>query len=195
MEIQLTFADFAVTEVRFRKHFRLAPEETWNDQMVPLAEFLDLEEADREGRFPFVWSVDRHQKLCRLMVAQPLVESCEDRRNFWNMLRSIARVGEAQISQEDVEARIRRDLVGRIAAGFMRLAGDDLEQATVNLVQSDQMPAVGESESQAGAAPDNDEFMSPWIEYEAMYVVRRVHQIEPADIRVQSGRQSRHQGR
>ena len=37
MELPMTFADFAATEIRFRKHFRVAPQETWNDKMVPLA--------------------------------------------------------------------------------------------------------------------------------------------------------------
>ena len=31
MELPMTFADFAITEVRFRKHFRMAPPDTWND--------------------------------------------------------------------------------------------------------------------------------------------------------------------
>jgi pyruvate-ferredoxin/flavodoxin oxidoreductase len=34
-KLPMTFADFAATEGRFRKHFRKAPPETWNDAMVP----------------------------------------------------------------------------------------------------------------------------------------------------------------
>ena len=51
MEIPMTFADFAVSEVRFRKHFRMAPPDTWNENMLPLAEFLELPADEREGRF------------------------------------------------------------------------------------------------------------------------------------------------
>ena len=39
LEVPMTFADFALTEGRFRKHFRKAPQEAWNDDMVPLHEF------------------------------------------------------------------------------------------------------------------------------------------------------------
>jgi hypothetical protein len=39
----MTFADFAATEARFLKQFRKAPPETWNDAMVPVAEFLELD--------------------------------------------------------------------------------------------------------------------------------------------------------
>jgi pyruvate-ferredoxin/flavodoxin oxidoreductase len=59
MEVPLTFADFAVTEARFRKHFRKAPPDTWNENMVPLAEFLELVAEAREGKFPYIWSVDK----------------------------------------------------------------------------------------------------------------------------------------
>ena len=48
----LTFADFALTEGRFRKHFRKAPPETWHDDMLPLADFIQLDADEREGWFP-----------------------------------------------------------------------------------------------------------------------------------------------
>ncbi|HMP31329.1 MAG TPA: hypothetical protein PKD85_17115, partial [Saprospiraceae bacterium] len=34
MEVAMTFADFAITEGRFRKHFRKVPRDAWNDNMV-----------------------------------------------------------------------------------------------------------------------------------------------------------------
>jgi pyruvate-ferredoxin/flavodoxin oxidoreductase len=48
MELSVTFADFAITEARFRKHFRQAPPDTWNERMLPLDEFLALNHDDRE---------------------------------------------------------------------------------------------------------------------------------------------------
>jgi pyruvate-ferredoxin/flavodoxin oxidoreductase len=35
MSLPLTFVDFALTEARFRKQFRMAPPDTWSDAMVP----------------------------------------------------------------------------------------------------------------------------------------------------------------
>ncbi|MBL7650075.1 MAG: pyruvate ferredoxin oxidoreductase, partial [Candidatus Hydrogenedentes bacterium] len=43
MDVDMTFADFAITEGRFRKHFRQAPRDTWNDNMVILSEFLEMD--------------------------------------------------------------------------------------------------------------------------------------------------------
>ena len=122
MELPLTFADFAITEARFRKHYRIAPPDTWNENMVPLVDFLDLDAADREGKFPYIWSVDRKQQLSRLLVDSTIVESCEDRRDFWTMLRALAGVGKPEITREEIEADVRRDLAGRIGAALVDLA-------------------------------------------------------------------------
>ncbi len=37
--------------------------------MVPLAEFLELEEDDREGLFPYIWAVDSKNRLMRVLVS------------------------------------------------------------------------------------------------------------------------------
>lgn len=118
----MTFADFAITEARFRKHYRTAPPDTWNDSMVPLHELLELAEDDREGKFPYVWSVDRKQKLARLLVDKTMVESCEERRDFWQMLRALAGVDRPEISRADVEAEVRQEVAQRIAGRLMQLA-------------------------------------------------------------------------
>ena len=90
MTLPLTFADFAVTEARFRKQFKKAPADTWNENMVPIAEFLELSKEQRNGKFPFVWVIDKNHTLGRLIVAQPVVKACEERRDFWKLLKSLA---------------------------------------------------------------------------------------------------------
>ena len=59
MKHPVTFADFAVTEGRFRNHFKKAPPETWNDSMVPIADFLQMKSTERENKFPFVRVLDK----------------------------------------------------------------------------------------------------------------------------------------
>jgi pyruvate-ferredoxin/flavodoxin oxidoreductase len=52
MDLPMTFADFAATEARFLKHFRKAPPETWNESMVPVAEFLELDPTSAKANSP-----------------------------------------------------------------------------------------------------------------------------------------------
>jgi pyruvate-ferredoxin/flavodoxin oxidoreductase len=128
LEIPMTFADFAMTETRFRKHFRTAPPDTWHENMVPLADFLELAQEGREGRYPFIWTLDKQQHLSRLLVDKAMVQSCEERRDFWIMLRAMAGEGLAPESPaENLEETVRRQVVSNIASGLLKLAGGGAE--------------------------------------------------------------------
>jgi pyruvate-ferredoxin/flavodoxin oxidoreductase len=160
MELPMTFADFALTEARFRKHFRKVPRNAWNDNMMLLADFLILDENEREGKFPYIWAVDRNQKLNRVLVAKPIVESCEERRDFWLMLRDIAGVEIEKPQEENLEEKIRNEVVGNIAQGLMKLAGGDgngiLKMAMEKPTETNGV--------QANEKPSNGEYMAPWLE-------------------------------
>lgn len=172
MEIPMTFADFAITEIRFRKHFRLAPPDTWNEDMMPLAEFLELSKDDREGLFPFVWSVNRKKELTRLLVAKPIVQSCEERRDFWTMLRAIARVGEKQTTRADIEAQVKQELTGRIASGLLQLVGGGATALT--------KVVAGQEPPGAQPAGGNGDYMAPWIDTEQCTTCDECIKINPA---------------
>ena len=164
MELPLTFADFALTEVRFRKQFRMAPADTWNENMVPLAEFLALATDERAGLFPYVWSVDRKNHLARLLVSKPIVESCEDRRNFWTQLRALSGVRAKEVSRGELESQVRQEVVGRIAAGLMHWAGGEGGASLATLP----VPAAtgGGAPAAAPAAAGTNGYLAPWIETE-----------------------------
>jgi len=166
MEVDMTFADFALTEGRFRKHFRQAPRDTWNDNMVILSEFLEMEAGDREGKFPYIWAVDRKQRLSRVLVAKPIVESCEERRNFWIMLRAMAGISDQPVTTpEDLESKIRAEVVGKIAQGLMQMAGGD-GSGIINLATSAAAPAAQTATVESAPAANGD-YMAPWLESES----------------------------
>ncbi len=164
MELPLTFADFAVTEARFRKQFRVAPRDTWNENMMPLAEFLELDEDDREGVFPYVWMVDKKEQLMRLLVAQPIVASCEDRRDFWTMLRSLA--GEDRPSTDSLVEDVRQDVVGKIMSGLMQMAGGSGEGLAALASAGAPMASstAGAGAAGASAAGTSGDYLAPWID-------------------------------
>lgn len=176
MEIPMTFADFAMTETRFRKHFRTAPFDTWHENMVPLADFLELEDEEREGQYPFIWTVDKRQHLSRLLVSKTMVESCEERRDFWIMLKAIAGVErEEQAPAENLEQQIQEQVVKKIAGGLLKLAGGSADALT-DLVTLDTPDIVAEPKPES--EPDNSAAtaeaadiktttdMAPWLDTE-----------------------------
>lgn len=124
LTVPFTFADFAMTEGRFRKHFRKAPPETWNDSMVPLAELLDMAPDDREGLFPYIWGVDAKNRLMRVLVSEELVRSCEERRVFWTQLRGLC--GElGKVDLEQVKNQAKAEMAQRLTSSLLAMAGGD----------------------------------------------------------------------
>jgi len=174
MELPLTFADFALTEVRFRKHFRAAPPDTWSEAMVPLAEFLALDAEARVGRFPYVWTVGRDQALSRLLVDQVIVASCEDRRDFWTMLRALA--GHGVASRQALEQAVREEVVGKVVAGILQLAGGagDGLRALAGGAGAPATPVRG-GPAATGAA----DYLAPWLDSDACTACDECMKINP----------------
>jgi pyruvate-ferredoxin/flavodoxin oxidoreductase len=167
MEVAMTFADFALTEARFRKHFRKVPRDAWNDNMVVLSEFIELPESEREGLFPYIWTVDKKQNLVRVLVAAPIVDSCEDRKNFWNMLKELARVEKVTTSTIDIEDKIRKEVVGKIAKGLMQLAGDNGAGIVELATQDCNITTCYSRLLQLTQVLPIAEYMAPWLETES----------------------------
>ncbi|MBK1877554.1 2-oxoacid:acceptor oxidoreductase family protein [Pelagicoccus mobilis] len=158
MELPMTFADFAVQEGRFRKHFRVAPADTWNDNMVPLVEFLDMDEDDREGLFPYIWSVDKKNRLMRVLVAAEIVQSTEERRDYWRTLKGIAGLTK-KVDPEAIAQQVRSETAQKLAQGLMNmLAG--AEGAPIDISAAAAPAASGE----APAAAASNGFEPAWID-------------------------------
>jgi pyruvate-ferredoxin/flavodoxin oxidoreductase len=153
MELPMTFADFAATEARFLKHFRKAPPETWNENMVPVAEFLELDADGREGMFPFIWAVDKKNRLMRLLVTEELIKSVEERLHFWRQLRGLAHAGIEAGDIEQVETRVREDLLAKISASL------GLGTGAVGVAGT----GVGAGDT-AAAVPEGSDYEPVWIE-------------------------------
>ncbi|HSH09531.1 MAG TPA: 2-oxoacid:acceptor oxidoreductase family protein, partial [Oceanipulchritudo sp.] len=148
MELPMTFADFAVQEGRFRKHFRKAPQDTWNENMVPLAEFLDLAEDDREGLFPYIWAVDKKNRLMRVLVSQEIVRSSEERRHFWRTLKGLAGLTK-KVDPEQIAAQVRTETAQRLAQGLMSMLTGEGGAAKAIL----NMPAIAAAPAATNGSP------------------------------------------
>ncbi len=120
MDVDTTFIDFAVTEGRFRKQFRKAPRDTWNENMVTVKEYLELDPDDREGKFPYVWVLGKKKELMRVIPSEALIKSTEDRSNFWTMMRSLAGLYN-KVDPETIATQVRRDMAQGLASKLLEL--------------------------------------------------------------------------
>lgn len=83
----LTPAHFALGEIRFKKQFRKLADAP---NLVPIEDFIDLTEAQREGKVAFIYSVDSKKKLSKLGFTPSIVALVEERRKYWNLLQYLA---------------------------------------------------------------------------------------------------------
>jgi pyruvate-ferredoxin/flavodoxin oxidoreductase len=161
MELPMTFADFAVQEARFRKHFRKAPRDTWNDSMVPIAEFIELDEEEREDLFPYVWAVDRKNRLMRVLVSEEIVRSTEERLHFWRTLKSLAGLTQ-KVDPEAIARQVRGETAQKLAAGLMAmLSGEGAPAQLLDMPAAAPAKANGSGESQPAAKGG---FEPAWID-------------------------------
>ncbi|MCW8949627.1 MAG: ferredoxin, partial [Sedimenticola sp.] len=158
MELPVTFADFAFSEGRFRKHFRSVPQDAWNEDMVELHEFLDMDEDERDGRFPYIWAVDKKSHLMRVLVAHEIVLSCEERRNFWHQLRALSGYGEG-VNETEIVNRTKAEMAQKLTANLLAMANDgDISALT-------DAPALSSGATgSAPAAANAADYEPVWIE-------------------------------
>jgi pyruvate-ferredoxin/flavodoxin oxidoreductase len=156
----MTFADFAVTEGRFRKHFRKAPPETWNENMVPLHEFLQQDVEEREGLYPYIWGIDGKNRLMRVMVSEHLVRASEDRLNYWRQLKSLTGIDDI-VDEDAIVNQARAEMAQKLSASLLGLVSSG--DTTSLLDGAAAIAADGTMAAAAGTAAPTD-YEPVWID-------------------------------
>jgi pyruvate-ferredoxin/flavodoxin oxidoreductase len=185
MELPVTIADWAATEVRFKQHFSELPASDHGEELMLFHEFVAAGPDDREGRTPFIWALTKERTLRRLKVSREIVALAEERQQFWSQLRQLAGlevsvavhdtvVGqmEAEFAQradalkQDYEARIAElkaslpaQVARRLAEGLLRNAGGSA--AVAELLAS--LPAVVKPTGGNGTVPKTEASPAPAI--------------------------------
>lgn len=193
MELPMTFADFAMTEGRFRKHFRKAPAETWNDSMLPLNEFLNLPKGEREGKLAYLWGVDAKNRLMRVVVAEELVRSTEERRQFWRQLRGLT----GQLNRVDVDAVIAQtqaDMAQKLSQSLLALAAGGNLAAAMPVVKGGTGLRQAQAAQQAPAADVGvtaaTNWETVWVDSPACTSCDECTQIAPKVFKYNANKQS-----
>jgi pyruvate-ferredoxin/flavodoxin oxidoreductase len=131
MEIPLTFADWALTEGRFRKHFKIAPPSTWTDEMVEIAEFIDLSADEKAEHIAFLYAVHPETNtLIRVVIDSEIVHSTIERRDFWRTLKGIAGLNREIVDPVAIAAQAKAEVAQSLAASLMNLAGGEGQALT-----------------------------------------------------------------
>lgn len=162
MDLPVTFADFAVSEGRFRKHFRNAPRDMWGDEMIPFHEFLQMDEDERIGNYPYIWGVDKKNQLTRILCAQEIVNSAEERLQYWHQLKDLS----GQFNQIDINSVIEQtkiDMASRLSSTLLSLSASGNSNLLTGALSANSATSAGSS-AMPMTSSGNADFEPVWVE-------------------------------
>ncbi len=116
----ITPADYALSEIRFKKHFK--PLGTEDNAGMPLHEYIDLDAAARDGKVPFIWSAGTGKRLVKMAVSPVMIQLVLDRRRNWRTLQFLSGQQVARLEAdhrgelEALQRRYREQLDGHDAS-------------------------------------------------------------------------------
>jgi len=113
INLDFTFADYALLTSRLHHHFAPVPVECHSDDLLTVAEYLNMESDQVSQCVPYVWAVNRNNELHRLVVSSALIHACQDRLNFWHTLQEMSGVRNCYV--ENTKARMQSDAEMEVA--------------------------------------------------------------------------------
>ncbi len=162
MDLPVTFADFALTEGRFRKHFSPIPADTWDEPMTPIAEYIDLDADEQEQSQAFLWAVDKENHLQRVAVSKEIVASTVERRTNWRLLKSLCDP-QREEQTEQIAEQVRAEMVQKISASLLEAVGA-APGSGGSLAGPRAQAALAPGDGGSTAPAGNADFEPVWIE-------------------------------
>jgi pyruvate-ferredoxin/flavodoxin oxidoreductase len=165
LTVALTPASFALSEGRFKKQFRALPASATD--IIPIEEYIELDETQRQGKTPFVHSTDGMKRLIRLAASPAIVALVEERRKFWSLLQYLDGQHVSKMSAEyragvaALQAQVkalqeeREDVLDGLARSMAELAVSSKAPANggyIPIVAASSAPATPPTNAQASAS-------------------------------------------
>lgn len=107
--LSFTAAEYLYLDKRFDRHFWVVPAEAWHPDMVPLHEFVILDTAGRQGKIPFITTVDSRNRLGRVVVTGTIVDAVEATMAAWRHFQELGGVNNSFAERLLAEERSRLD--------------------------------------------------------------------------------------
>jgi pyruvate-ferredoxin/flavodoxin oxidoreductase len=122
VETPVLHADWAARQGRFFDHFSFVPKRDYRPGMLPLHEYLVLDEAGRAGHEPYVEVPGATGKPVRKLVSEEMVAETEARLAKWRLLLELAGVRSTLADRLRAEAHV--EMEDRLAAATAEIAAD-----------------------------------------------------------------------
>lgn len=89
IDVTFTYADYKSIYPVKASELMVVPEDYHTEHLIPLADYLSLEEEKLYGKIPYIWLVDEKHELYRAAVPNVWVVSCQERLDYWLFLQEL----------------------------------------------------------------------------------------------------------
>jgi len=145
-EQAFTLVDFAVTDPRYSDHFAAAPRGSWNESMLPVADYLQLADAHTFEKVPYVAVIDNNNMLRRLVVDDNLIRIARCCLDRWHILQEQGGVNNSYASA----------LLAKERAAWEEEKEQQIQAIRAEVGQAEQMPTAAPTAAPA-ATPEAKE--------------------------------------
>lgn len=104
-DVAFTFVDFAACDRRHADRVAVVPRAKWHDGMVPVNEFLDLDDENAAEKVPYVLMVDEGNALHRAVVEATLIDAARRCRDMWRSLQELGGINSSHVKRVLAEQR------------------------------------------------------------------------------------------
>jgi ferredoxin len=105
--VRFTYADFALTDRRHAAHFAVVARSHWHDNMVPVSDWMLLDEERAAERVPYLLAVDAQDRLHRVLVDARLMRATRACNLLWRRLQEHAGIHDSHAERLLAEERAR----------------------------------------------------------------------------------------
>ena len=154
MDVAFTYADYKAMFPEKARELMTIPSAFYSEHLVPLADYLELSEAELYGKIPYVLALDENRQLQRAAVPNVWVVSCQERLDYWTFLQEIGGVN------RPAEAAALAEPIAETTNGMEAMEAK-LKEEYQEKLERIQQEAVAKAAERIIAALLNDEELSP----------------------------------
>ncbi len=156
-EIAFTVVDFLAMDPRFAAQYVPVPPEDWHPNMVPLGDYLALQEGETFGKVPYLLMVNDSNTLHRVIVRRGLVAAARRCADLWRSLQELGGIRNSHALRL-LEAERKRAIEQRNASHAATESMAESVAVTGTATDTAEItPANTPPVSEAAAAPVTDQ--------------------------------------
>ncbi len=118
LDSDFTFADFAAVDGRCAGHFLPVARKDWHESLIPLSEFMSLDEAAVLNKVPYILMIDGKGRLWRVAVSRSVAQAARDSQMDWRSLQELGGINNSHVLKVigDEKARLEAEKTREVSA-------------------------------------------------------------------------------